>query len=80
MSLMSLCHKPFVYKGWASDIKWHYRPKSDIKLSIHLFFAFFRYYDIYAIHIFYTDWVLLNIVFSRIRFIENIPAKLTKKL
>ena len=33
MSLMSLCHKPFVYKGWASDIKWHYRPKSDIKLQ-----------------------------------------------
>ena len=34
MSLMSLCHKPFVYKGWASDIKWHYRGKSDIKLQI----------------------------------------------
>ena len=33
MSLMSLCHKPFVYKGWASDIEWHYRPKSDIKLQ-----------------------------------------------
>ena len=34
MSLMSLCHKPFVYKGWASDIKWHYRGKSDIKVQI----------------------------------------------
>ena len=33
MSLMSLCHKPFVYKGWASDIKWHYRGKSDIKVE-----------------------------------------------
>ena len=30
---MSLCHKPFVYKGWASDIKWHYRAKSDIKIE-----------------------------------------------
>ena len=42
MSLMSLCHKPFVYKGWASDIKWHYRSKSDIKLSnIPVFGVFF---------------------------------------
>ena len=51
---MSLCHKPFVYKGWASDIKWHYRPKSDIKLQSTPFFSVFLAIMLFTPYIFFT--------------------------
>ena len=56
---MSLCHKPFIYQASASDIKWHYRAKSDIKLQItpvfgdflqnmqYIYRRFFVYDDLY---------------------------------
>ena len=60
MPLMSLCHKPCVYKEWASDIKWHYRSKSDKIIEITPIFRdflpnmlyiqrpFFAYYGLYS--------------------------------
>ena len=54
MSLMSLCHNPFVYKGWVSDIEWHYRPKSDIKLQSTPFFSVFLAIMLFTPYIFFT--------------------------
>ena len=54
MSLMSLCHKPFVYKGWVSDIKWHYRPKSDIKLQRTPIFGVFFAIMLFTPYIYFT--------------------------
>ena len=51
---MSLCHKPFVYKGWVSDIKWHYRPKSDIKLQRTPVFGVFFAIMLFTPYLYFT--------------------------
>ena len=72
MPLMSLCHKPFVYKGWASDIKWHYRPKSDIKLQSTPVFG-----DFFAIMLFtpYIYFILIKFYQTyRLTFLNSISS------
>ena len=79
MLLMSLCHKPFVYGASASDIKWHYRGKSDIKQQITPIFSdllpnmqyMHRYFFVYdGLHsssgaLYFAIWlIIISIIIS----------------